>query len=151
MEHARSVRPRLHRAVVEVSQKVDRPLESKYWCRPAFKLGAIGRPTSRGKDNWSTRPVLPWTVTLPPSQSMSSRVRLAISPPRRPTRASKGVTLAGKVGLGKTIEAALILCQLWAERRPRLWVVGPASIRKQWSLELEEKFNLPTTVLDSVA
>ncbi len=64
---------------------------------------------------------------------------------------SKGVLLADEVGLGKTIEAALILCQLWAERRRRLLVVCPASIRKQWSLELEEKFNLPTVILDSVA
>ena len=64
---------------------------------------------------------------------------------------SKGVILADEVGLGKTIEAALILCQLWAERRRRLLVVCPASIRKQWSLELEEKFNLPTVILDSVA
>jgi len=64
---------------------------------------------------------------------------------------SKGVILADEVGLGKTIEAALILCQLWAERRRRLLVVCPASIRKQWSLELEEKFNLPTVVMDSVA
>ena len=64
---------------------------------------------------------------------------------------SKGVILADEVGLGKTIEAALVLCQLWAERRRRLLVVCPASIRKQWSLELEEKFNLPTTILDSVA
>ena len=59
--------------------------------------------------------------------------------------------LADEVGLGKTIEAALVLCQLWAERRRRLLVVCPASIRKQWSLELEEKFNLPTIILDSVA
>ena len=64
---------------------------------------------------------------------------------------SKGVILADEVGLGKTIEAALILCQYWAERRRHLLVVCPASIRKQWSLELEEKFNLPTTILDSVA
>jgi len=64
---------------------------------------------------------------------------------------SKGVILADEVGLGKTIEAALVLCQLWAERRRRLLVVCPASIRKQWSLELEEKFNLPTIILDSDA
>jgi hypothetical protein len=64
---------------------------------------------------------------------------------------SKGVLLADEVGLGKTIEAGLILCQLWAERRRRLLVICPASIRKQWSLELEEKFNLPTTILDATA
>lgn len=61
---------------------------------------------------------------------------------------SKGVLLADEVGLGKTIEAGLILCQLWAERRRRLLVVCPASLRKQWSLELAEKFNLPSIVID---
>jgi SNF2 family DNA or RNA helicase len=57
---------------------------------------------------------------------------------------SKGVLLADEVGLGKTIEAGLVLCQYWAERRRRLIVICPASLRKQWSLELEEKFNLPS-------
>jgi superfamily II DNA or RNA helicase len=62
---------------------------------------------------------------------------------------SKGVILADEVGLGKTIEAGLVLCQCWAERRRRLLVICPAAIRKQWSLELEEKFNLPTVILDA--
>lgn len=62
---------------------------------------------------------------------------------------SKGIILADEVGLGKTIEAGLVLCQAWAERRRRLLVICPASIRKQWSLELVEKFNLPCTILDS--
>ena len=62
---------------------------------------------------------------------------------------SKGVILADEVGLGKTIEAGIILCQLWAERKRRVLVIGPAAIRKQWALELEEKFNLPATVLDA--
>jgi len=62
---------------------------------------------------------------------------------------SKGVVLADEVGLGKTIEAALVLCQLWAERKRRLVVICPAALRKQWALELSEKFNLPTEVLDA--
>jgi hypothetical protein len=62
---------------------------------------------------------------------------------------SKGVILADEVGLGKTIEAGIVLCQLWAERKRRLLVICPASLRKQWALELGEKFNLPTRVLDS--
>jgi SNF2 family DNA or RNA helicase len=62
---------------------------------------------------------------------------------------SKGVILADEVGLGKTIEAGIVLCQLWAERKRRLLVICPASLRKQWALELQEKFNLPTRVLDS--
>ena len=62
---------------------------------------------------------------------------------------SKGVVLADEVGLGKTIEAALVLCQLWAERRRRLLVICPASLRKQWAQELADKFNLPAEVLDA--
>ncbi len=62
---------------------------------------------------------------------------------------SKGAILADEVGLGKTIEAGLVLCQLWAERKRRLLVISPASIRKQWALELAEKFNLPSIILDA--
>src|SRR5438094_5851174 len=62
---------------------------------------------------------------------------------------SKGVILADEVGLGKTIEAGIVLCQFWAERKRRLLVLCPASLRKQWALELEEKFNLPVVVLDA--
>lgn len=62
---------------------------------------------------------------------------------------SKGVLLADEVGLGKTIEAGLVLCQYWAERRRGVLVICPASIRKQWSLELIEKFNLSSTIIDA--
>jgi len=64
---------------------------------------------------------------------------------------SKGVILADEVGLGKTIEAGIVLCQYWAERKRKLLVICPASIRKQWALELSEKFNLPALVLDAKA
>lgn len=62
---------------------------------------------------------------------------------------SKGVLLADEVGLGKTIEAGLVLCQYWAERKRKLLIICPASLRKQWALELQEKFNLPTLILDA--
>lgn len=62
---------------------------------------------------------------------------------------SGGVILADEVGLGKTVEAGIVLCQRWAERRRRLLVIAPASIRKQWASELSEKFSLPSIVLDS--
>lgn len=62
---------------------------------------------------------------------------------------SKGVLLADEVGLGKTIEAGIVVCQYWAERKRQLLVICPASLRKQWAQELEEKFNLPAIVLDS--
>lgn len=61
---------------------------------------------------------------------------------------SRGVLLADEVGLGKTVEAGLVLCQLWAERKRRLLVVCPAVLRKQWANELSEKFGLPCVILD---
>lgn len=62
---------------------------------------------------------------------------------------SKGVVLADEVGLGKTIEAGLVLCQKWAERKRKLLIICPASLRKQWSVELKEKFNLPSVILEA--
>ncbi|MFE8064563.1 SNF2-related protein [Priestia aryabhattai] len=62
---------------------------------------------------------------------------------------SKGVLIADEVGLGKTIEAGLVLCQYWAERKRKLLIICPASLRKQWSMELEEKFNLPNIILET--
>jgi ERCC4-related helicase len=62
---------------------------------------------------------------------------------------SKGVILADEVGLGKTIEAGILLSQLWAENRRRLIIVCPANLRKQWSTELQEKFFLESTILEN--
>ncbi|WP_421201227.1 SNF2-related protein [Aeromonas enteropelogenes] len=63
----------------------------------------------------------------------------------------EGVLLADEVGLGKTIEAALVVCQYWAERRRKQLVICPASLRKQWAQELHDKFAVPTTVVDAVS
>jgi adenine-specific DNA-methyltransferase len=62
---------------------------------------------------------------------------------------SKGALLADEVGLGKTIEAGLVLAQKWAERKRRMLVITPANLRKQWHQELTEKFFLPCTLLES--
>lgn len=62
----------------------------------------------------------------------------------------EGVMLADEVGLGKTIEAGLVLCQKWAERKRNLLIVCPAILRKQWANELAEKFGLPTMVVDKI-
>ena len=62
---------------------------------------------------------------------------------------SKGVILADEVGLGKTIEAGLVLTQRWAEGRRRVLVVAPASLRKQWVQELAEKFFIPAVILET--
>jgi SNF2 family DNA or RNA helicase len=62
---------------------------------------------------------------------------------------SKGAILADEVGLGKTIEAGLLLAQKWAERKRRLLVILPANLRKQWSQELEDKFYLSSVIIET--
>jgi adenine-specific DNA-methyltransferase len=62
---------------------------------------------------------------------------------------SKGAILADEVGLGKTIEAGLVISQKWAEQHRRILLILPATLRKQWQIELDEKFYLPSVVLDS--
>lgn len=62
---------------------------------------------------------------------------------------SKGALIADEVGLGKTIEAGLVLAQKWAERKRRVLVVVPSNLRKQWHQELTEKFFLPCEILET--
>ena len=62
---------------------------------------------------------------------------------------SKGVILADEVGLGKTIEAGLVISQRWAERRRRILIIVPANLRKQWHQELLDKFGLEPIILES--
>ncbi|WP_273179844.1 SNF2-related protein [Ferrovum myxofaciens] len=62
---------------------------------------------------------------------------------------SKGALLADEVGLGKTIEAGLVLSQKWAERKRRILVITPSNLRKQWHQELSEKFFLPCRILEA--
>lgn len=62
---------------------------------------------------------------------------------------SRGVLLADEVGLGKTIEAGLVISQRWAERRRKILIIVPANLRKQWHQELQDKFNLQGTILEA--
>lgn len=62
---------------------------------------------------------------------------------------SNGAILADEVGLGKTIEAGLVISQKWAERKRRILIITPANLRKQWSQELQDKFFLPSIILES--
>ena len=62
---------------------------------------------------------------------------------------AEGAILADEVGLGKTIEAGIVLCQKWAERKRKLIIICPAAIRQQWAAELTNKFNLPAVVVDA--
>jgi adenine-specific DNA-methyltransferase len=62
---------------------------------------------------------------------------------------SKGALLADEVGLGKTIEAGLVISQRWAERKRCVLIITPSNLRKQWHQELSEKFFLPCAILES--
>ncbi len=112
------------------------PYHAKYWAhslrlaRPPDGVGALSRSIGNAR------------VDLNPHQ-----VDAALFALRSPY--SKGVLLADEVGLGKTIEAALILAQKWAERRRRILLIVPATLRKQWQVELEEKFFLPSVILEA--
>ena len=61
---------------------------------------------------------------------------------------SRGVILADEVGLGKTIEAGLVIAQRWAERRHKILIITPANLRKQWHQELQDKFGLGSIILE---
>lgn len=62
---------------------------------------------------------------------------------------SKGAILADEVGLGKTIEAGILLSQQWAENKKRILIICPSSLRKQWVNELADKFYLRSEVIES--
>ena len=111
---------------------------SQYW---AYALTAQGATDT--VDNLS-RAISNARVDLNPHQVDAAL--FAVSSPL-----SRGVILADEVGLGKTIEAALVISQRWAERRRKILVVVPASLRKQWQQELEQKFFLPSIVLEAGA
>src|SRR5574344_1429377 len=62
---------------------------------------------------------------------------------------SKGAILADEVGLGKTIEAGIVISQYWAERKKKILIIMPSSLRKQWQQELLEKFFLSSAILEA--
>ncbi|GMU90913.1 MAG: DNA helicase [Chlorobiota bacterium] len=61
---------------------------------------------------------------------------------------SSGAILADEVGLGKTIEAGLVISQRWAERKRKILIIVPSNLRKQWYQELSDKFFLPSVILE---
>lgn len=57
--------------------------------------------------------------------------------------------IADDVGLGKTVEAGLILSELLLRRRiQRVLILTPASLRLQWRDEMWDKFSLPFDLID---
>jgi superfamily II DNA or RNA helicase len=57
--------------------------------------------------------------------------------------------LADEVGLGKTIQAGMLMRQAWlAEKARRVLILAPAGLCRQWQVELREKFNLNWPIYD---
>ncbi len=59
-----------------------------------------------------------------------------------------GCVLADEVGLGKTIEAGIVIAQLCAEGKSRVLILTPATLRAQWQSELADKFELGSVIID---
>jgi len=108
--------------------------QSKYW---ATLLSAQGNV-----DDSISRTISSAKVDMNPHQVEGATFAI-----RSPL--SKGVILADEVGLGKTIEAGLVIAQRWAERRRKILLIVPASLRKQWAEELLEKFSIRSEILDA--
>ena len=102
----------------------------------------LTRQARRGSIESLAGPLLDAQVDLNPHQ-----VEAALFACRNPL--SRGVILADEVGLGKTIEAGLVILQHWAERKRRILIITPANLRKQWHQEIQEKFGLSAIILES--
>ncbi len=81
------------------------------------------------------------SVDLNPHQVEAAAFALAALP-------TGGAVLADEVGLGKTIEAGLVMAQLTADGRGRVLVLVPASLRAQWRDELASKFGLIAEIVE---
>lgn len=113
------------------------PYHSAYWAHALTLQGPPGTVENLSRSMANAR------VDLNPHQ-----VDAALFAVRSPF--TKGVLLADEVGLGKTIEAGIVIAQRWAERRRRILLIVPATLRKQWQQEIEEKFSIPTTILETM-
>lgn len=60
----------------------------------------------------------------------------------------RGVTMADDLGLGKTIEAEIVITHYWAECKRLILIVKPSSLRKQWKQGIFEKFLIPASYQD---
>ena len=96
------------------------------------------RAEARAHPGWG---VLGARIDLIPHQLRVAETAAARRPPR--------LLLADEVGLGKTIEACLVVAQQLASGRARrVLVLTPESLVNQWFVELLRRFNLPFAIYD---
>ncbi len=87
-----------------------------------------------------------WGVLAARIDVIAHQLRVAeVAADRRPPR----LLLADEVGLGKTIEAGLVIAQqMAAGRAARVLVLVPESLVHQWFVELRRRFNLDFAIFD---
>ena len=108
-------------------------LRSRVW---SFIRQAPCRPNGGGQVGEATASVTPW-----PHQVRALERLYRDWPPR--------LLIADEVGLGKTIQAGLLLRQAWlAGRARRILILAPKAVLGQWQIELREKFNLNWPIYD---
>lgn len=117
-------------------EKLDREEFSAKYCVNALELKRGGSDVERlGTTLYNSK------ITLTPHQ-----IQAALFSFKSPI--NKGVILADEVGLGKTIEAGIVIAQTWFEKKGKVIIVAPASLLKQWQNELMDKFSLDSIIID---
>ena len=113
--------------------KAEPDLRSRVW---TFIQQAPSLPGGGRRVGEATAAVTPW-----PHQVRAFERLYAEWPPR--------LLIADEVGLGKTIQAGMLLRQAWlAGRAKRILVLAPKAVCRQWQIELREKFNLNWPIYD---
>ena len=108
-------------------------LRSRVW---AFIARAPSLPNGGIRVGEATAAVTPW-----PHQIKAFERLYGHWPPR--------LLIADEVGLGKTIQAGLLLRQAWLSgRAKRILILAPKAVLGQWQIELREKFNLNWPIYD---
>jgi ATP-dependent helicase HepA len=124
-----------------MSQADDRLIGGRTDTNDKFDLRAEGlrrRAEARRAASWGLESA---RIGLVPHQLRVAGIAAARRPPR--------VLLADEVGLGKTIEAGMILArQLAAGRANRVLVLLPETLVYQWFVELLRRFNLSFSIFD---
>ena len=121
------------RKTVDSVPKPPDDLRSRVW---AFIQRAPALPGGGARTGEATAAVTPW-----PHQVRAFERLYRGWPPR--------LLIADEVGLGKTIQAGLLLRQAWlAGRAKRILILAPKAVLGQWQIELREKFNLNWPVYD---
>ncbi|MBQ7457433.1 MAG: DEAD/DEAH box helicase family protein, partial [Desulfovibrio sp.] len=112
------------------------PFEDEYKKTWAFIHEAPKKSGGGERVGEATAAVVPW-----PHQIHSFNRMYTCWPPR--------LLIADEVGLGKTIQAGLLLRQAWlAGKAKRIFILAPKAVISQWQIELREKFNLNWPIYD---